>query len=89
LKRTAVLSSIDPIHAGGGPNLEQEESDPPRVIVVEYDPQWPILFGKEKLGIMDALGQEAVADEPIESTAVPGLGAGPPRRRDGRRARAT
>jgi GrpB-like predicted nucleotidyltransferase (UPF0157 family) len=46
-----------------------------RVIVVDYDPRWPILYEEEKDRILGAIGHLVVAIEHIGSTAVPGLGA--------------
>ena len=50
---------------------------PSPVIIVEYDPQWPILYEEEKLRILEAVGHKVLAIEHIGSTAVPGLGAKP------------
>lgn len=50
---------------------------PRPVIIVEYDPQWPILYGEEKLRIIEAVGHKVLAIEHIGSTAVLGLGAKP------------
>jgi len=47
------------------------------VLIVDYDPQWPTLFGKEKDLILRVVGQKVIALEHIGSTAVPGLGAKP------------
>ena len=47
------------------------------IVVVDYDPQWPILFEKEKEAIMAALGNRFLMIEHIGSTAVPGLAAKP------------
>ncbi len=47
------------------------------VVVVDYDPQWPIVYKKEKAEIVRAIGDEVIAIEHIGSTAVPGLGAKP------------
>jgi len=44
---------------------------------MDYDPQWPILYEKEKALILGAIGRNIVAVEHIGSTAVPGLGAKP------------
>ena len=54
---------------------------PHPVIIADYDPQWPILYEKEKRRILEAIGHKAEdkveAVEHIGSTAVPGLGAKP------------
>ena len=47
------------------------------VVVVDYDPQWPVVYKKEKAEILRAIGDKAVSIEHIGSTAVPGLGAKP------------
>ena len=47
------------------------------VVIVDYDPQWPILYEEEKRHILDAIGHVVVAVEHVGSTAVPGLGAKP------------
>ncbi|MGH2465410.1 MAG: GrpB family protein [Candidatus Limnocylindrales bacterium] len=56
-------------------------SEPPRldgtVTLVEYDPRWPLLFGREDRRIRDALGVTVVQLEHTGSTAVPGLAAKP------------
>jgi GrpB-like predicted nucleotidyltransferase (UPF0157 family) len=50
---------------------------PDPVIVVEYDPDWPMLFQSLRTRISDALGALAAAIEHVGSTAVPGLAAKP------------
>ncbi len=47
------------------------------VTIVDYDPMWPTLYEKEKIKIIEALGNKALAIEHIGSTSVPGLGAKP------------
>ncbi len=47
------------------------------VVVVDYDPQWPIVYKKEKVEILRVIGDKVVAIKHIGSTAVPGLGAKP------------
>ncbi len=47
------------------------------ICVVEYDPQWPILFEQEKASIIAALGNRLLIVEHLGSTAVPGLMAKP------------
>ncbi len=47
------------------------------ILVVDYDPQWPILFEKEKEAITAALGNQLLMVEHMGSTAVPGLAAKP------------
>lgn len=47
------------------------------IVIVEYDPQWPILFEQEKDAIWAAIGQFVKGIEHMGSTAVPGLPAKP------------
>lgn len=49
----------------------------PRVVVVEYDPQWPQLFESLRSSVLDALGDLAHSIEHVGSTSVPGLAAKP------------
>lgn len=55
--------------------------EPPRldgkVTLVEYDPNWPILFARENDRIWAALGWTVVRLEHTGSTSVPGLAAKP------------
>ena len=48
-----------------------------RVILVDYDQSWPMLYEHEALRIRGALGDRAVLLEHAGSTAVPGLAAKP------------
>ena len=45
------------------------------ILVVDYDPDWPILFEQERL--ITALGSSLLMVEHLGSTAVPGLAAKP------------
>lgn len=47
------------------------------VIVVPYDPTWPLLFDEEKERILTEISQYVVSVEHMGSTAVPGLAAKP------------
>jgi len=47
------------------------------VEIIDYDPQWPLLYEKEKRLILDVIGHIVVRIEHIGSTAVLGLGAKP------------
>ena len=47
------------------------------ILVVDYDPQWPILFEQEKERIIAAVGRFLLMVEHIGSTSVPGLAAKP------------
>jgi GrpB-like predicted nucleotidyltransferase (UPF0157 family) len=48
-----------------------------RVVLVEYDPQWPTFFEREAARIREALGVRALRIEHAGSTSVPGLIAKP------------
>ena len=48
-----------------------------RVMIVDYDSRWPILYQEERRRILDAIGHAAVAIEHVGSTAVPRLGGKP------------
>ncbi|MEX0975002.1 MAG: GrpB family protein [Bacillota bacterium] len=48
-----------------------------RVLVVDYNPEWPAMFEAEAAKIVDALGDNLVAIHHIGSTSVPGLKAKP------------
>lgn len=49
-------------------------SNMPRpVTIVDYDPQWPILYEEEKARVLDVAGDRILAIEHIGSTAVPDL----------------
>jgi len=50
---------------------------PGPVVIVDYDPDWPILYEKEKQQILGAIREGILGIEHIGSTAVPGLGAKP------------
>lgn len=49
----------------------------PIVIIVDYDPHWPMLYEEEKKRILKAVGDLVLAIEHIGSTSVPGLAAKP------------
>jgi GrpB-like predicted nucleotidyltransferase (UPF0157 family) len=48
-----------------------------QIIIVDYDPQWPILYEEERTKILAVIGDKVVAIEHIGSTAIPDLGAKP------------
>lgn len=50
---------------------------PPPVVIVAYDPNWPIQFESIRSSISSALGDVALAIEHVGSTSVPGLAAKP------------
>lgn len=50
---------------------------PNPVVIVDYDPRWPILYEEEKHRILEVVRHKVIAIEHIGSTAVPGLGAKP------------
>ncbi|HSP74022.1 MAG TPA: GrpB family protein, partial [Gaiellaceae bacterium] len=47
------------------------------VVIVEYDPEWPARFERERERVAAALGDLAEQIEQVGSTAVPGLAAKP------------
>ena len=48
-----------------------------RILIVDYDPQWPELFAREADRIRSVLGSRALRIEHAGSTSVPGLAAKP------------
>lgn len=48
-----------------------------KIEVVEYNPEWPSLFIKQKSRIQNALGSVVISINHVGSTAVPGLPAKP------------
>ena len=49
----------------------------PAIVVLDYDPRWPLRFAGHEATIRAALGARAVRVEHIGSTSVPGLAAKP------------
>jgi GrpB-like predicted nucleotidyltransferase (UPF0157 family) len=49
----------------------------PRIEIVEYDPEWPDRFERERERMREVVGEEVVSIEHVGSTAVPGLAAKP------------
>ncbi len=47
------------------------------VVIVDYDPRWPVIYEEEKLLILSVDGYRILGVEHIGSTAVVGLGAKP------------
>lgn len=47
------------------------------VVVVPYDPRWPVLFDEAAAELADALGPAAIAIHHVGSTSIPGLCAKP------------
>jgi GrpB-like predicted nucleotidyltransferase (UPF0157 family) len=47
------------------------------ISIVEYDPEWPVLFQREADRIRAALGDRVLRIEHVGSTSVPGLAAKP------------
>jgi len=45
--------------------------------IVEYKPEWPMLFQEAKNAILQVIGDKVQAIEHVGSTSVPGLGAKP------------
>jgi GrpB-like predicted nucleotidyltransferase (UPF0157 family) len=48
-----------------------------KVVLVDYDPEWPRLFARESERIKSVLCRDAFAIEHVGSTSVPGLAAKP------------
>ncbi|PTL85718.1 GrpB family protein [Vitiosangium sp. GDMCC 1.1324] len=48
-----------------------------QILLVDYDPEWPVLFAREAEKIRAALGDRALLIEHAGSTSVPGLMAKP------------
>jgi len=48
-----------------------------KIIIKEYDPNWPLLFEAERYELMEAIGHYVANIQHIGSTAVPGLAAKP------------
>lgn len=46
-----------------------------KIIIVDYDPEWPAKFQRHAAIISQALGSKALAIEHVGSTSVPGLAA--------------
>lgn len=44
------------------------------VVIVDYDPQWPVLYERERELVCETLGRRIIAIEHIGSTAVHNLG---------------
>lgn len=53
------------------------ETEPPAIVVADYDPAWGERFRREAAKIRAALGEAALNVEHIGSTSVPGLAAKP------------
>jgi GrpB-like predicted nucleotidyltransferase (UPF0157 family) len=50
---------------------------PGPVIIVDYDPRWPVVFEELRAPVVAALGDLVAVVEHVGSTAVPGLAAKP------------
>lgn len=48
-----------------------------RITLVEYNPQWPVIFQHEHARVAGSLGERALRIEHVGSTSVPGLVAKP------------
>lgn len=47
------------------------------VVIVDYDPEWPKIYEKEKQEILKVIGHMVRSIEHVGSTSIPGLGAKP------------
>jgi GrpB-like predicted nucleotidyltransferase (UPF0157 family) len=45
------------------------------IVIVPYDPAWPVMFAAESARLLRALGDLALRIEHVGSTSVPGLAA--------------
>lgn len=73
------MGEIDPISDG---DLQQVRLEPVTlhhgtILLVDSDPNWPILFAREAARIRDVLGPAVIRLEHAGSTSVPGLVAKP------------
>ncbi len=65
----------------GSDSKRQSNSSPPpsfspineKVVIVEYNPEWPDLFEHERTSLLQIFGDEVVDIEHIGSSSVPGL----------------
>ena len=57
--------------------MERYFQVPEPIVIVDYNPEWPAMYEKERARIQGATGDTLVAVEHIGSTAVWGLGAKP------------
>jgi GrpB-like predicted nucleotidyltransferase (UPF0157 family) len=48
-----------------------------RILLADYDPQWPELFARDPGRVQDTLGRRALQIKHVGSTSVPGLAAKP------------
>ena len=58
-------------------NTDQGQLNKPRVVVVDYNPDWPKVFEGIKAHVWPHVSDLAIAIEHVGSTAVPGLAAKP------------
>jgi GrpB-like predicted nucleotidyltransferase (UPF0157 family) len=63
------------VHGPDGPGMVQRATR--RVVVVDYDAEWPRLFEKRRTAIWPAVADVALRIEHVGSTSVPGLAAKP------------
>ncbi|HEX3722504.1 MAG TPA: GrpB family protein [Nitrolancea sp.] len=69
-KRAAVDDELlDRVLIGG--------RQPTRIVIVDYDPAWPVRYEQERVRIERALRGRALRIEHVGSTSVPGLAAKP------------
>jgi len=48
-----------------------------KIVIVDYDPRWPVLYEAERTRLLAAIGAYITAVQHVGSTAVPGLAAKP------------
>lgn len=61
--RAATVGALEPLQG--------------RIVLAEYDPNWPAIFEKEAANLTAVLGEPALSIEHVGSTSVPGLAAKP------------
>lgn len=64
------VHSSDPSSFIGGPSKAD-------IVIVGYEPEWPICFEQERRAIVGVLADRAIAVDRVGSTSVPGLAAKP------------
>lgn len=70
-RRTYTAEELAEIWVDGPPRLTGP------VVVADYDPRWPELYGREAARIRETLGERVLDLAHVGSTSVPGLAAKP------------
>jgi GrpB-like predicted nucleotidyltransferase (UPF0157 family) len=69
MDREELNAHLDEVLIGG--------REPARLVIAEYDPEWPRRYERERERILEALGDVALVLEHVGSTSVPDLAAKP------------